>query len=140
MLSKEQIIKEVKGGRKSGSLDGRDYSRLIDFFDGEQFPIFGFELKTGAEHVGKEFTEENVLEQVKKDIAFGFEKALDQRGLSAGAMYAVAQMWMWVLEDDLQHHDSYAMYGLPLFKAVAEKYGFENPIGGDSGAEQKYNG
>lgn len=53
-------------------------------------------------------------------------------------MYAVVKMWMVVLEDELQSFDEYALYGLPLFKAVAVKYGFENPIGDDSGAESKY--
>ena len=48
-------------------------------------------------------------------------------------------MWMWILEDDLQYMDSYAMYGLPLFKAVALKYGFKNEIGKDTGKEEKYN-
>lgn len=31
------------------------------------------------------------------------------------------------------------MYGLPIFKATAVKYGFENPIGDDSGPEAEYN-
>jgi hypothetical protein len=31
------------------------------------------------------------------------------------------------------------MYGLPLFKATALKYGFNNPIGDDLGSEDKYN-
>ena len=30
------------------------------------------------------------------------------------------------------------MYGLPLLKAVAVKYGFKNPIGDDEGTEDKY--
>lgn len=33
----------------------------------------------------------------------------------------------------------YAFYGLPLFKATAVKYGWDNPIGEDSGREKKYN-
>ena len=31
------------------------------------------------------------------------------------------------------------MYGLPLFKATAVKYGWENPIGYDNGEEEFYN-
>nr|UWG89863.1 MAG: hypothetical protein [Bacteriophage sp.] len=34
--------------------------------------------------------------------------------------------------------DDYAFYGLPLFKATAVKYGWDNPIGEDSGRERKY--
>ena len=39
----------------------------------------------------------------------------------------------------LENFDEYPMYGLPIFKATAIKYGFENPIGEDSGSEDYYN-
>ena len=68
-----------------------------------------------------------------RDVAFGFEKALDKRGISSGLMYSVVKMWLRVLEDELAKSDAYAQYGLPLFKAVAVKYGFPNPIGEDLG-------
>lgn len=35
--------------------------------------------------------------------------------------------------------NDYRFYGLPLFKAMAVKYGWNNPIGEDSGREKKYN-
>lgn len=35
--------------------------------------------------------------------------------------------------------NDYRFYGLPLFKATAVKYGWNNPIGEDSGREKKYN-
>lgn len=141
MLTKEQVLDAVKDGRKSGCdhIDSRDYSRLLDFFESEHFETFGFKIKEGAEHIPKEWTEATIMDQLRADVAFGFEKALNQRGISSGLMYEVVKMWMWVMEDDLQHHDDYPMYGLPLFKAVAVKYGFENPIGDDSGDERKYN-
>lgn len=49
-----------------------------------------------------------------------------------------------ILETDdceswLDYRPSEPMYGLPLFKATAEKYGWENPIGDDSGSEDYYN-
>ena len=49
-------------------------------------------------------------------------------------------MWNWILEEGLEDwdDDNYAMYGLPLFKATAVKYGFENPIGDDNGDESYY--
>lgn len=140
MLSKEQIIEAVKGGREAEAFpDSRDYARLIEFFDSGDWPIFGFSLVDGAEpSPPKDFTEANVLEQLARDLDFAFEKALGQRGLSAGAMHAVVRMWMWILEDDLQHNDEYAQYGLPLLKKVAVKYNLPNPIGDDYGNERKY--
>jgi len=38
----------------------------------------------------------------------------------------------------LENFDDYAMYGLLIFKATAVKYGFENPIGEDTGSEEIY--
>ena len=48
--------------------------------------------------------------------------------------------WNKVLEEGLEDwdEDNYRYYGLPLFKATALKYGFDNPIGDDYGDECKY--
>ena len=54
-------------------------------------------------------------------------------------MAEVVQMWNWILEEGLEDYDNYPMYGLPIFKATAVKYGFENPIGEDDGDEYEYN-
>jgi hypothetical protein len=138
MKTQQEIIEAVKNGRKSGceAVDGRDYGRLVEFFPSDQWSLFGFSLREGAKHILAAWTEENIKRQLESDVSFGFEKALHKRGISAGLMYEVVKMWMWVLDDPLQYHSSYAMYGLPLFKAVAVKYGFPNPIGDDSGSEQ----
>lgn len=141
MLTQEQVLEAIKNGRSSQCLDGRDYSRLCNFFSSENWEILGFKLIDNADtstFCPCPWTPDAIIEQLKQDVAFGFEKALDQRGLSAGFMYNVVKMWMWILEDELQDHDSYAMYGLPLFKAVAIKYGFPNEIGEDAGDESKY--
>lgn len=139
MLTKEQILESVKSGKKSECLDGRDFGRLTTFFPISDWETLGFKPKDDkVEHAPKKWTEKNILAQLKEDLGFAFEKALGRRGISSSFMYKVIKMWMWVLEDDLQHHLSYAMYGLPLYKAVAVKYGFENPIGNDSGSEDKY--
>lgn len=136
-----KTLQQVKEMYKSQTIDGRDLSRLMQFIPEEELKDFGLELKD--EYVGThkhiEFTKENVLIQLEKDVAFGFEKALNQRGISAGLMSEVVQMWNWILEEGLEDFDDYPMYGLPIFKATAVKYGFENPIGEDTGSEESYN-
>lgn len=126
----------------SGCLDGRDVSRLADFLTEEDLAVIGIKLKEEhkGKHVSKPFTRDNVLAQLKEDVAFGFEKALHHRGISSSLMFEVVRMWNWVLEEGLEtlDEDDYAMYGLPLFKATAEKYGWDNPIGNDTGREPKY--
>ncbi len=135
MMTLDQAIAATKLGH---CLDGRDAYRLARFVPTERLAEIGVEVKDGETHVPQEFTRENVLEQLRKDVAFGFDKALDQRGISAGLMYQVVQMWNTILQDGLEDFEDYAQYGLPLFKATAVKYGFNNPIGEDRGDEPRY--
>lgn len=138
-----KTLEQVLASYKSETLDGRDLTRLAQFLTVEQIENLGLSFNTPEErknHVPAEFTKENILKQLQKDVAFGFEKALNRRGISSSLMYEVVQMWNQILEEGLEGFDSYAMYGLPLFKATAVKYGFDNPIGGDTGSEDHYNG
>lgn len=136
-----KTLQQVKELYKSETIDGRDLSRLFQFIPESELKDFGLELKPN--YVGKhqhiEFTKENVLIQLEKDVDFGFEKALNKKGISSSLMAEVVMMWNWILEDGLENFDEYPMYGLPIFKATAIKYGFENPIGEDSGSEDCYN-
>lgn len=137
-----KTLEQVKQGYKSKTLDGRDLSRLAQFIPENELKDFGIELKDEykGKHKHKPFTKKNILIQLEKDVEFGFEKALDQRGISSSLMYEVVSMWNFILEEGLENFEDYAEYGLPLFKATAIKYGFNNPIGDDEGNESKYEG
>ena len=123
-------------------LDDRFGSRFCQFLTEEQMEKIGFGLKDEfkGKHQTIEWTRENILKQLERDVNFGFEKALDQRGISANLMFEVVRSWNKVLEEGLENWDEnhYAQYGLPLFKATAVKYGFDNPIGDDEGDEPCY--
>lgn len=71
---------------------------------------------------------------------WGEDSGINQRGISASLMFECVMMWNYILEEGLEDwdEDDYAFYGLPLFKATAVKYGWDNPIGEDSGRERKY--
>ena len=141
MKTLEQVIKDYK----DNTLDSRLSYRFAQFLTFDKLEEFGFALKDGVTEEEynksvKPFTRENVLAQLEKDVAFGFEKALDQRGLSSNMMFECVKFWNDILEEGLENWDdnNYAMYGLPLFKATAVKYGWDNPIGNDYGNESKY--
>jgi len=138
MKTVDQICKYT-----SRALDGRDINRLSSFLPEDKLVEMGMELKDEfkGNHVPEELTRENILKHLEQDLAFAFEKALNCRGISAGLMYLTIKMWNWILEEGLEDFDddNYPMYGLPLLKATALKYGFDNPIGEDSGSEDKYN-
>jgi hypothetical protein len=124
---------------KAQCLDGRDLYRLVDYIPAEHWGKLGIQPKEGASiPPAKPLTRENVLASLEADLAFGFEKALNKRGISAGLMYETVKMWLWVLDDELASFEDYAQYGLPLFKAVSVKFGFDNPIGDDVGDEYQY--
>lgn len=138
-----KTLEQIKE-RGSQTLDGRDFRRLSQFLTANQLKDFGFTLieSVSDDEWNKKvipFTRENILIQLEKDVEFGFEKALNKRGISSGLMFETVRMWNWILEEGLEDFDSYAMYGLPLFKATALKYGWENPIGNDDGDENFYN-
>lgn len=140
-----KTLEQIKTQHKSKTLDGREMIRLAQFIPEDQLGAFGLTLNPAGvftpKHVCIEFTREAVVAQLKKDVAFGFEKALDKRGISAGIMFQVVRFWNWILEEGLEDYNEdsgYAQYGLPLFKATAVKYDFPNPIGDDRGDEYKY--
>jgi len=135
-----KTLEQVINGHVSKTIDGRDLYRFMQFVPEERLSEIRITLK--PEYVGthKEipFTKENVLKQLKQDVAFGFEKALNKRGISSELMWEVVSMWNWILEEGLEDFREYAQYGLPLFKATAVKYGFDNPIGDHNGNERQY--
>ena len=135
-----KTIEEVLEMYKSNTLDGRDIYRLVDFIPEDKLSLFGMELEDEyvGKHVAIPLTKENVLKRLEEDVAFGFEKALNKRGISASLMHDVVGMWNWILEEGFEDFEEYAQYGLPLFKATAVKYGFNNPIGDDEGSEFHY--
>ena len=139
---------------KSNCLDGRDLYRLWKFIPWDvvkNYPDFlnnvadeyRTEEKWMTEVYQAPYTRENILTQLSLDVEFGFEKALNRRGISASLTFDVVRMWNWVLNEDEElanwPSERYAMYGLPLFKATAVKYGFVNMIGDDEGNESWYN-
>lgn len=62
-------------------LDDRFGSRLAKFLTEEQLEKIGFKYD------GDEPKEWTRGKQLKSDVEFGFEKALDQRGISASLMW-----------------------------------------------------
>lgn len=140
-----KTLEQLKG-LTSNCIDGRDFGRLSNFIPYNMLNEFGIEPKEEYDNEEKwnehivEFNRENILKQLEKDVAFGFEKALNKRSISSSLMFECVRLWNYILEEGLEDwsEENYAMYGLPLFKATAVKYGWDNPIGEDNGDESIY--
>ena len=120
-------------------MEDRFGRRLCKFLTDEQMSKIGFKYNGSEPREIKEWTRENILAQLEEDVEFGFEKALNKRGISSALMCEVVKNWNDILEEGLEDLDDYEYYGLPIFKATAVKYGWDNPIGDDSGGEEEYN-
>ena len=105
-------------------LEDRFGSRLCEFLTNEQVEKIGFKFKEDYVHEPKDWTKENILEQLKSDVEFGWSKCQEERGISAELMSEVVKSWCKVLENGLEN-TPYGWYGDKIFKAVDREYGFE---------------
>jgi hypothetical protein len=129
------------------SIDGRAGDRLSAFVPVDRWGEIGITLRDDVtpEQIAeaaaemRPWTPEAVAEQIGKDVAFAFTKALDQRGISASSMHTVCMMWARILGLEI-NPGNYAEYGLPGIKALALALGLPNQIGDDRGDESRYAG
>lgn len=105
--------------------DMRWTKRFLSFLPLEEWEKHGFSLKDGASHTPKEWTEENILKQLKEDVEFGKEKAEDERGISSELMAMVVNSWCKVLENGLNLDGNDGWYHHKQFDVVAKHYGWE---------------
>ena len=96
----------------------------------------------GTDRTVKEWTQENVLEQLKTMTAEGFVLAFSHRGTASAWLGIAIKVYLNLLEDGwdkkLAKSPMTVVYCLPLLKAVAIRYDFENRIDGDNGDEDQY--
>lgn len=114
-------------------LDQRWTKRFLDFLPAEEWEKYGFRLAEGATHTPIEWTEENILKQLRSDVMFGHEKAVDERGISSCLMAMVVNTWCKVLENGLNLEGEDGYYHIEQFDVVAEHYGWKYP---DNGGEE----
>lgn len=107
-------------------LDRRWTKRFLNFLPYTEWEEYGFKLTEGEEPpVPKEWTEENIIAQLKSDVEFGYEKAVDERGISSELMAMVVNSWCKVLENGLNLDGEDGYYHIEQFKKVAKHYGWK---------------
>lgn len=106
-------------------LDRRFTKRFIDFIPTEEWEKYGFKYIGEDDRVQKEWTEENILKQLKEDVEFGYMKAVDERGISSELMAMVVNAWCKVLQNGLGLNGNDGWYHKEQFTTVAEHYGWK---------------
>jgi hypothetical protein len=123
MKTLEYVKTHIKEVEQDSFFDHRFTKRFLDYIPVEEWKDFGFEFTGEKAPEVKEWTEENLINQLKEDVEFGIEKAVNHRGISSSLMFDVVKAWCIVLENGLENTD-YGWYGHSLFKAVDEYYHF----------------
>lgn len=124
MKSLEYVKEHYNEFEEDNFLDSRWTKRFIDFLPTEEWEKYGFEYTGQEPYVPKEWTYENILEQLKKDVMFGYEKAVDERGISSELMAMVVNAWCKVLENGLNLNGDDGWYHIKQFECVADHYGW----------------
>lgn len=126
MKTLEYVKNHVDEIEQDNFLDHRWTKRFLDFIPTDEWEKYGFKYSGCSPEEPfevKEWTEENILKQLKADTEFAIEKATNHRGISASLMNGVLQSWCIVLENGLETTD-YGWYGDELIKAVDKLYNF----------------
>lgn len=124
MKSLEYVKEHYNEFEEDDFLDKRWTKRFIDFLPTDEWGKYGFSYAGQEPYVPKEWTYENILEQLKEDVMFGYEKAVNERGISSELMAMVVNAWCKVLENGLNLNGDDGWYHMRQFTDVAEHYGW----------------
>ncbi len=126
MKSLEYVKTHINEFEEDDFLDMRWTKRFLDFIPVSEWEEYGFKYNGNPDEVVvKEWTEENILAQLKSDVEFGYEKAMDERGISSKLMAMVVNAWCKVLENGLNLDGDDGWYHVDQFTTVAEHYGWD---------------
>ena len=126
MKTLEYVKEHIDEFEEDDFLDKRFTKRFVDFLPAEEWGQYGFRYTGEEAYSPKEWTEENVLAQLKEDVEFGYMKAILERGISAELMAMVVNAWCKVLENGLNMDgEGTGPYHILQFETVAKHYGWE---------------
>lgn len=114
---------------------------LFDF--GMEELIFRLPIELARPHFNDDVNEEefrseqksmlyhDIIAEMRDYMVFAWDKANDERGLSAMRSVQRFTAWLWLLGDKetfafANDDDNYASYGRPILAKICEVYGFPN--------------
>jgi hypothetical protein len=125
MKSLDYVKNHIDEFEKDDFVDRRFTRRFLQFIPTDEWETYGFRYTGTEPYVPKEWTEENILAQLKDDVEFGYEKAMNERGISSELMAMVVEAWCNVLDNGLDLDGNDGPYHIRQFTTVAKHYGWE---------------
>jgi hypothetical protein len=127
MKSQEELVDHIRSVI-AANRDPLGFKReaAFEFLTHEQIHIVCPEVDIARiEGERRPYTREAVLECMRTYMTFAWEKAHDERGISAGRSIEKFEVWVWMLGDYEQiDWRKYAMYGKPILRQICERYDF----------------
>lgn len=131
MKTQEEIL-ERYNERKDGDSLGFEVDKYPEWLTFENVKKLGILKEDVTEEEWnkyyKEPTYENIMAKMKDYISFAYEKARDQKSISAWRSLAHYQAWIWLLDDGFSDEfnkeveDNYDNYGISILDILNEKY------------------
>lgn len=125
MKSLDYVKNHIDEFEKDDFVDRRFTRRFLQFIPTDEWETYGFRYTGTEPYVPKEWTKENILAQLREDVEFGYEKAINERGISSELMAMVVEAWCNVLENGLDLDGDDGWYHIRQFITVAKHYGWE---------------
>jgi hypothetical protein len=128
--NQEEIAAHAEFVSKS-DMFGFELSELLDWLDFEHAKPFLKETATreGWLEGGRPYepTHDCVLKALRDYMPFAWEKANNNRGISAWRSLAHMQAWLWLLGETeaAARLRDYSHYGKPQLRAICERYGID---------------
>ncbi len=124
MRTQAEILERIEAV-KNDDFFGFQRSDLIDYLDFEHAKPY---LKDGVSEA--QWAEREILEPeqaILDYLPFAWEKANDERGLSANRSMEHMKAWLWLAgDDDVSWIDErYEFYGKPHLERISERFGFD---------------
>lgn len=128
MRTQKEIVDRIKLYQVDVAKDflGAIREDLVDFLDFEHARAYLVETATAETWKQTPVTREAILDKIKGYMSFAWEKADDERGISANRSLHHMQAWLWMLgEEAASEHllDDYRSYGKPALRAVCDRFG-----------------
>ncbi len=129
MKTQEEIVARIEEVKPCDWM-GTQFDALIVYLDVQHLRPF---LKKDMDPVSlagwepPDLTREGVIKDTLEYLDFAFEKAINHRGISASRSVEHMQAYLWLLGDNdllayAENEKNYTCYGVPILKAISEKY------------------
>ena len=136
MKSAEKIKGKINAGFANDvfGIAFNDLVEALPFADAKGYLKDEFLMKDSAEaewESSRIKTDDDVKARMLDYLPFAWEKAEDQRGLSADRSIRHFAAWAWLIDNEFyekiedMYNNNYFPYGEPILAYISEKLGFE---------------